>query len=121
MFPFFVGYDEADSIVEIANIFGIQELQKMALKYSMFLFFLSLFIYTLLSIDRVIHTNIPGLPKQKISLKKLCAYYNGDKLKEWPEKDIRNAMNLLESCLQLDPVTRITAQDALNHPFLHFD
>ncbi|EIE87639.1 hypothetical protein G6F46_000461 [Rhizopus delemar] len=104
VFPFFVGYDEADSIVEIANIFGIQELQKMALKY-----------------NRVIHTNIPGLPKQKISLKKLCAYYNGDKLKEWPEKDIRNAMNLLESCLQLDPVTRITAQDALNHPFLHFD
>ncbi|KAI9276059.1 kinase-like domain-containing protein [Sporodiniella umbellata] len=104
VFPFFVGYDEADSVVEIANVFGYHTLQKMAFKY-----------------NRIVHSNICGLPAEKVPLKKLCAYYNGDELCAWPDADIRAVLNLLEKCLQLDPTERITARDALKHPFLHFD
>ncbi|CEJ05042.1 hypothetical protein RMCBS344292_18990 [Rhizopus microsporus] len=34
VFPFFIGYDEADSLVEIASVFGLNDLQKVALKYT---------------------------------------------------------------------------------------
>ncbi|KAG1450872.1 hypothetical protein G6F56_008231 [Rhizopus delemar] len=104
MFPFYTGYDEADSVVEITNVFGFNGLQKMALKY-----------------NRIVHSNIYNLPSQKVSLKKLCAYYNGDELQLWPDEELRYALNLLERCLQLDPSERITADEALNHPFLQFD
>ena len=36
---------------------------------------------------------------------------------QWKKFDFNNLRNLIESCLKIDPNERITAEDALNHPW----
>lgn len=43
---------------------------------------------------------------------------NGDKLKTWASSDLETAVDLLQKCLTVDCNERITAKDALQHPFL---
>jgi len=35
----------------------------------------------------------------------------------WKKFDFTNLRNLIESCLKINPSERITAEDALNHPW----
>lgn len=35
----------------------------------------------------------------------------------WKKFDFINLKNLIESCLQINPVNRITAEEAINHPW----
>jgi serine/threonine protein kinase len=35
----------------------------------------------------------------------------------WKKFDYVNLKNLIESCLDINPVTRITAVEAINHPW----
>ncbi|KAI9306698.1 kinase-like domain-containing protein [Cunninghamella echinulata] len=103
-YPFFVAQDEGDSLLEFANIFGLKEMKECAALY-----------------NRTFDTNIETLPKTRISLRKLCQVLNTEKFKLWTKEnkeDILNALNLLEKLLTLDYTERITAEEALMHPFL---
>jgi cell division control protein 7 len=96
-YPFFTAPDDLVSLAEIAALFGTQELREVALK-----------------LNRTIKfpcdpQNIPKTP-----LKDLC-----NKLTSRKEQIPDSAFHLLERCLDLNPSSRITAKEALNHPFFH--
>ncbi|CAO3642521.1 unnamed protein product [Cunninghamella blakesleeana] len=103
-YPFFVAQDEGDSLLEIASLFGLKDMKECAAIY-----------------NRTFETNIETIPKTRISLRKLCQVLNTEKFKLWTndyKNDIMNALNLLEKLLTLDYTERITAEEALMHPFL---
>ncbi|KAJ3276426.1 Cell division control protein 7 [Terramyces sp. JEL0728] len=61
-------------------------------------------------VDRSFETNIPTIGKEI----GLC--YIIDKMNEMPVDEL--ALDLLEKLMELDPAKRITASEALRHPFL---
>lgn len=68
-------------------------------------------------LDRTFDTNIKTIPRQAKSLYSICQSFNEERFKCWEEDDIKNAIDLLQKCLTLDCDKRITAEDALGHPF----
>ncbi|ORZ15648.1 kinase-like domain-containing protein [Absidia repens] len=98
-YPFFIAHDEGDSLIEIASIFGMTEMKDY----------------------RTFETNIETIPPSRKSLSKLCQVLNTEKFKLWAEDDkqnVQNAIDLVGKMLALDYRKRITAEDALKHPFL---
>lgn len=93
-YPFFNSLDDNDALVEIACIFGNNEMRKLA-KFH----------------NRIWKTNIESIPNHRIPfksiIKKLSANYEIDE----------NAISLLDKMLDLYPERRITATSALQHPF----
>ena len=71
------------------------------------------------SLDRTFHTNVTTIPKTRLSFMKLCMALNKQKAEAWGEQNVRDAVDLLEKCLVLDCSRRITAEEALDHPFFH--
>lgn len=69
-------------------------------------------------IERIFETNVPTLNPEPRSLLQVCMNLNGDKLKTWASSDLETAVDLLQKCLTVDCNERITAKDALQHPFL---
>jgi len=94
-YPFFTAPDDLVSLAEIASLFGTQELREVALK-----------------LNRIIR--FPSDPREipKTPLKDIC-----NKLTSRTERMPESVFNLLEHCLDLNPATRITAKEALKHPF----
>jgi len=95
-YPFFNAPDDLVSLSEITAIFGSLEMRQVAQK-----------------LKRKI--SFPFDPQEipKIPLKDLCNRLTCRKI---PMPD--SAFHLLERCLDLNPSTRITALEALDHPFL---
>ncbi|KAI7878911.1 kinase-like protein [Lichtheimia hyalospora FSU 10163] len=100
-YPFFLATDDGDALVEIATLFGTNALKTFATK-----------------MKRIFETNIPSLHPEPRSLLQVCMNLNGDKLKLWTPSDLETAVDLLQKCLTVDCNERITAKDALQHPFL---
>lgn len=98
-YPFFSGGDDADSLIEMASVFGSDALQKAAR-----------------TVGRDVHTNIPKLRKTPVNLKEICKDLNKERFEAWGSL-VDPAMDLLLKCLDMDSVTRISAADALTHPF----
>lgn len=96
-YPFFQSTDDIDALVELASIFGNEEMAKAARSY-----------------DRIWHCNIPTVPETHLSWKHICSRLNPN----WPERIPEEAFDLLSRLLDLDYRTRITALEALDHPFL---
>lgn len=93
-YPFFNSLDDNDALVEIACIFGNNEMRKLA-KYH----------------NRVWKTNIDSIPNYRIPFEKIIKKIN-------PKLQIsKDAISLLNKMLELYPENRITAEDALDHPF----
>lgn len=98
-FPFFKSEDDQEALLEIAHLFGKQEMQQIAKKFY-----------------RRFETNIPSIPNtRKYKFKELINQMNPARAKRFNEAE--EIYDLLECILTLDPQKRITAKDALNHPF----
>jgi len=92
-YPFFSTPDDLGSLAEIAAIFGTKEVAEIA---------------------RLLNRNVRfPVEVSKTPLKQLCNQLT-TRTGEMPDL----LFNLLERCLDLNPNTRITAEEALSHPFL---
>lgn len=94
-FPFFLSNNDQEALLEIAHIFGSTEMEEIALKFG-----------------RVFKTNIPTV-QSRIPFKTIVVRFGEGR------EDLlsHEGYDLLERLMTLDPDERITANDALNHPF----
>ncbi|SLM37037.1 cell cycle protein [Lasallia pustulata] len=105
-FPFFNSADDIDAMIEISSIFGRQRMRQCALLHG------SLFDTTIPTISD------KGFTLEKIVMWSTCRSsenINGEGDFQAGEQE---AIAFLERCLQLDPMTRISAKEALAHEFL---
>ncbi|APA14036.1 hypothetical protein sscle_12g088060 [Sclerotinia sclerotiorum 1980 UF-70] len=106
-FPFFNSADDVEAMIEIATIFGAKRMKSCAHLHG-----------------TIFETNIPtigqaGFALEKIILWSTCRNDAGPDGAEQPlTKEEKLAVEFLERCLELNPHKRISAEDALNHPFL---
>ncbi|CRK24036.1 hypothetical protein BN1708_003727 [Verticillium longisporum] len=108
-FPFFNSADDVEAMIEIGTMFGTKKMRAAgALHGCMF------------------ETNIPTIGLSGFSLEKLvlwstCRSPNdreGDPRGQPLNEEEKMAVSFLERCMDLDPAKRISASDALDHPFL---
>lgn len=96
-YPFFQSTDDNDALVELACIFGNEEMSKAADKY-----------------DRTWLCNIPSVPEKKLRWRHLCQSLSPGFPVPLPDE----VFDLLDRLLDLDYRNRLTAVQALHHPFL---
>ncbi|KAM0324650.1 hypothetical protein ACHAQA_008041 [Verticillium albo-atrum] len=108
-FPFFNSADDVEAMIEIGTMFGAKKMRAAgALHGCMF------------------ETNIPTIGISGFSLEKLvlwstCRSPNdreGDPKGQPLNEEEKLAVSFLERCMDLDPAKRISAEEALAHPFL---
>ena len=106
-FPFFHSADDIDALLEITTIFGRKKMKEAALLHG-----------------QVFQTNIPSYSEYGHSLEKIILWCTGrtDSDKNAPKKELedeeKDAVAFLYRLLETDPSKRITAEEALRHPFL---
>ena len=105
-FPFFHSADDIDALLEITTIFGRKKMRETAILHG-----------------QVFETNIPSYSEHGHSLEKIvlwCTGRTGDK--SGPKKELdeeeKEAVAFLYRLLECDPLKRITADEALRHPFI---
>lgn len=109
-FPFFNSADDVEAMIEIATIFGTKKMKSCAYMHG-----------------AVFETNIPtignvGFTLEKIILWSTCRNDSGKNGGEDPlTAEEMLAVKFLERCFELDPNRRISAAEALEHPFLKED
>lgn len=96
-FPFFNSNDDTEALCELACIFGKQKIVECAAMHK-----------------KMFYCNIPDIPKESIGWKQLVGKLNPHEVDSIPDC----AFDFLDKCLQLDASLRITASEALEHPFL---
>lgn len=105
-FPFFNSADDVDAMVEITSLFGKKKMRACGLLHG-----------------TVFETNIPTIGDRGFSLEKIILW-STCRTKEQRESGEaltageKEAIKFLERCLELDPKKRISAKEALEHPFL---
>ncbi|KAJ4991415.1 hypothetical protein SVAN01_03062 [Stagonosporopsis vannaccii] len=105
-FPFFHSADDIDALLEIATIFGRKKMRETSLLHG-----------------QVFETNIPSYSESGHSLEKIilwCTGRTGDKTapKKELEGDEKEAVQFLYRLMECNPAKRITADEALRHPFI---
>lgn len=109
-FPFFNSADDVEAMIEIATIFGAKRMKYCALIHG-----------------AMFQTNIPTIGSQGFSLEKIILWSTcrnqsvAGRCEDPLSKEELLAVNFLEKCLELDPVKRFSAQEALKHEFLQLD
>lgn len=106
-FPFFNSADDIDAVIELTTVFGRKRMQKCALQHG-----------------EVFETNIPTIGDDGFSFEKIINWSlnrptrdaKGEKTRLHGDEIL--PCQFLEACLALDPDKRITAREALMHPFL---
>lgn len=106
-FPFFHSADDIDALLEITTIFGRKKMRETALLHG-----------------QVFETNVPSYSEGGHTLEKIilwCTGRTGDKTQPKRELDDeeKEAVQFLYRLLECNPAKRITADEALRHPFLH--
>lgn len=96
-YPFFQSSDDFDAIVEIANIFGNEEMSNISKIY-----------------NRKWQCNVPSVPAKHVTWPLLCQNLNPGFAPEIPPE----CYDLLKECLNLNGEKRITARSALKHEFI---
>ena len=95
-YPFFLSMEDIDGLVEIAQIFGHNEMRKAAKIHG-----------------RVWKSNIKEIKEEKTSFRELVDEFN-------PNGFVSDeAVDLLGKMLELNPEKRITAKDALKHSYFN--
>ncbi|KAJ1556517.1 hypothetical protein HK096_000400 [Nowakowskiella sp. JEL0078] len=97
-YPFFHSPSDAESLVEIAIIFGRDKISEVTAHF-----------------NREFLTNIPIISDTVRSLKVVCNRSYPDRPFDVPEE----GWDFLDQCLCLNPEKRIRAEEALKHPFLN--
>jgi cell division control protein 7 len=110
-FPFFHSADDIDALIEIATIFGKKRMRETALLHG-----------------QVFEAQIPTVTDSGHGFEKILLWCqgrsegkdeHGRKVPGRPlTKEELEAVHFMRACLELDPAKRITADDALMHPFL---
>lgn len=107
-FPFFHSADDIDALLEITTIFGRKKMKETALLHG-----------------QVFETNIPSYSENGHTLEKIILWCTGRSgkdevtgLKQELKPDEKEAVAFLYQLLECDPSKRITADEALEHPFL---
>ena len=107
-FPFFHSQDDIDALLEITNIFGRKKMKETALLHG-----------------QVFETNIPSYSEHGHSLEKIILWCTGRSgrdektgLKLELDEDEKEAVQFLQRLMECDPAKRITADEALHHPFI---
>ncbi|KAJ1958224.1 Cell division control protein 7 [Linderina pennispora] len=96
-FPFFQSTDDTEALLEIAVLYGRLEMERAAV-----------------ALGRTFLTNIPTVKDRGIRFESLIKAYNLDGFLVMPPE----AYDLLRRLLALTPDKRITAAEALEHPFI---
>ncbi|KAF2963709.1 hypothetical protein GQX73_g9860 [Xylaria multiplex] len=109
-FPFFNSADDIEAMIEIATIFGNKRM-KLAGQLHGCMF------------DTTIPTiSSQGFSFEKIMLWSTCRSDGGrDGTANTLTPEEKEAIEFLSRCMELDPTRRISAEDALRHPFLQVD
>ncbi|KAF3050966.1 hypothetical protein E8E11_010427 [Didymella keratinophila] len=105
-FPFFHSADDIDALLEITTIVGRKKMRETSFLHG-----------------QVFETNIPSYSESGHSLEKIilwCTGRTGDKTapKKELEDDEKEAVHFLHRLLECNPHKRITADEALRHPFI---
>lgn len=102
-FPFFHSADDIDAFIELCSIFGRKRMNDVALLHG-----------------QVMETNIPTISDGGHTWEKILLWCTNRSKKEGGglDADELEAVDFMSLCLELDPHKRITAEEALEHPFL---
>ncbi|KAJ2448837.1 Cell division control protein 7 [Coemansia sp. RSA 2336] len=96
-FPFFQSTDDTEALLEIAVLFGRLEMER-----------------AVSQLGRTFLTNVPTVKDRGIRFESLAKAYNAEEYPNLPP----DVFDLLRRLLTLDPEKRITASEALQHPFI---
>ena len=105
-FPFFHSADDIDAFIELCCVFGKQRMKDAAQLHG-----------------QVMQTNLPTISEKGHGWEKILLWCTS-RHKKGPEADAglsydeRAAVEFMKCCLELDPGKRLTAEEALMHPFL---
>lgn len=99
-YPFFEPEDDADGIIELAHVFGLKKMVEFSQFYG-----------------RTFRTNIPSIPDQELDFEPYFKKINPDHVEKWDPGEYKLAIDLMKKCLQLIHTNRISATEALSHPF----
>ena len=102
VFPFFQSTDDQEAMAETAILFGSVKMKALGAK-----------LRTLFNVDRTFDSNLPSITEQGIPFKKLLYH-----LRPLFKTDA-TSLEFLQGLLDLDPTTRLTAKQALEHPWFH--
>jgi cell division control protein 7 len=103
-FPFFNSADDVEAMIEIATIFGVRRMKAAGLMHG-----------------SVFETTIPTIGNQGFTMEKIILWSTCRTDDKPLDDGERMAVQFLERCMDLDPTRRITAAEALDHPFLKID
>lgn len=102
-FPFFHSADDIDAYIELCTIFGRRRMMEAAILHG-----------------QVLQTNIPTISESGHSWEKILLWCTNRNKKDGAgltEEELE-AVEFMKCCLELDPLRRITAEEALRHPFI---
>ncbi|KAK4498479.1 hypothetical protein PRZ48_011137 [Zasmidium cellare] len=105
-FPFFHSADDIDAFIELCTIFGKKKMKDTALLHG-----------------QVLETNIPTIPENGHSWEKILLWCTSRNKRDdgGLTDEEHDAVSFMQACLQLDPRKRMTAEEALQHPWLTGD
>ncbi|KAF2753740.1 kinase-like protein [Pseudovirgaria hyperparasitica] len=107
-FPFFHSADDIDALLELTNVFGRKRIREAAIMHG-----------------QVFETNIPSYSENGYGFEKIILWCtertkkdaNGKRIETLDPEEVE-AIRFLERLLDCDPQKRITADEALQHPFI---
>ena len=108
-FPFFNSADDIDAVIELTTIFGKEKMRQAALLHG-----------------QVLDTNLPSITNRGHSLEAIMAWSldrpqrdrNGRRTQLRPDE--LPMVRFLEALMELNPRKRLSAEEALEHPFLKY-